>query len=197
MALSKEIEAKLKRLKSLTITGQITCGTMDMGLESVVISSTGAEGRLGDMGQWPCSKFAVNEALRVAVQGFTGDLAHDVGLIKDLNFFGYCHTTHNPVWPAAPHEEEEDDCLDDTSESIIEQLKTLDLSIDHFFVYQDWDEIALLTSDFSEIEQQFIRHHGPTRKWEDMDEDEIEYWYDIAEECGWTLPVNDFTEDDE
>lgn len=185
----------LEKLKSLTVCAQMTCATMDMGIESVVITSKGAGSNLGDLGQWPCVKFPINDELREKIRGFSGDIAKDIEAIKPFQFFKFCTSTHNPVFGPefnvmAP------ELVAKVSESLVAQLKLIDLSKDCFFAYQEWGEVPELTSEFSRLEELFIDNHGYVRAWEKMSEDEIEEWYETAEDIGWTLPCIDFTSDD-
>ena len=191
--MDKKTLEKLEKLKSIRVCAGMTCATMDMGLEYFVITSEGAGSNLGDLGQWPCLKFPIDDALRQAIRGFTGNEKDDIKRIENFHFFKYLLQTHNPYYePSAVKPE----LAVKIQQSLVEQLPGLDLSKNSFFGYQDWGEVPLLSSDFNRIEDAFIQRHGGVQPWTRMSEAEIEEWHDTAKEYGWGLPLVNFSDED-
>ena len=186
----EEILAKLSAIKICVVN--ITY-TYDIGLLFDVMTHNGVYSEGGyNVGMWPCIRLSVNDEIRdlqkriISDEPISNEELIESDFVKELCTFRGVHGSGVVEGKA----------LEFALSEIKKQLHILDCSGDHAFAYislYDWDTEVALFSSYEKLQDYFIEKWGmEDSKWEDMDDEELEQWYEMAKEEDWEcLPYTD------
>lgn len=176
----------INKLSTIDICVANITYTYDIGLMFDVLSSEGVSSEEGyNIGQWPCFKLTLsNKTKEIIYQLKNGQKIEDKCLLENKLFRELC-TYHSYNGNYLVDDETLATCLD----YIKTGLKEIDDQLASIYAYvslEDWDFCLSFFPTYSEMVEFFYeRWNGYCRNWEEMNNEEIEKWYNIAEENKW------------
>lgn len=180
-----EMLKKLREVKAIT-TNMVA--TYDMGMQFDVMTSTGVCTNFGNVGNWPCYKLPITSeviALKERVvkgDDITSSEVLDVEVFKDL--LSYTNSFQGSSWVV------EGKTLETCIANLLSELKALDTNREAFYAYADleeWSEHDIkIFTEYEDLCKYFGEVFGTDDElYEDMDDEELKYAYETAEEEGW------------
>ena len=177
---------KRARLSSIKVIVANPVYSEDMGIQYDVMTGVGVYKEMGSVGQWPYVRFRVSDDLRSLQKSimdgvvFTEEELLENEIIKEL-----C-TYHSFLYGSFLLEGEE---LTEAIQEICKGLKNVDLSGADLFAFvsaEEWDMSFRFFDSYEQlidaVEKNWANSVKPYNK---MDDNEIDYWYDVAEKNGW------------
>lgn len=190
----EEIKAKLQTIKICVVN--ITY-TYDIGLFFNVITKDGVHSEEGyNLSMWPCIKLSINDEVRdlqkriIDGEQFSNEQLMSYRFCKELcTFRGY---NESFVFSEG--------LLNPALEAIKQQLSKLDCSGEYAFAFVDPEQTRIeitLFSTYEKLQDYCIEKWSDwIRSWDDMNDEELEKWYYMAEGEDWEcLPYVDVSQD--
>lgn len=179
-----EIILKLKSLRFLITNLTLT---YDMGMQFTILTSDGASENIGNYSDWPVSKYQISDKIRHLISKI--GKGEKVG-IKDICSSGLCLdlvTSIRNDEDLAPHEKGSK--IRSITFAIIKFLKEISLNVDSFYSYitiDKWNTQIKFFCDYESLENFMCKELGADIcLYEDMTDDELQYYYDCAAAENW------------
>lgn len=186
-------EEKIKKLNSLKLIVTNLTATYDMGLEFTILTGEGGDVNFGNIGNWPVARYRVTPALRsLHAKIKSGEQLQ----LKDLNrlaAFRGLFTYYPSPW--SPAQKLDEDTTKEYIAMIHKEMSEMNLDGKFLYVFssvEDWNRQLALFDDYSKLEDFIISEWGESvQSYESMDDDQLDYYFDCAEEEGWsnTMPI--------
>jgi hypothetical protein len=180
-------EEILEKLSNINICVANITYTYDIGLMFDVLSSVGIASEQGyNFSQWPCFKFPITNDFRNLIHRIKdGKEIDDNELLSNSVFKEIC-TVHgyNDSFMVC------DTTLTKCIRLIQEEAKVLDDTLNSFYAYvsiENWSVNLKFFSTYKDLVNYFKDECGYLSfiPWEEMNDDELEGWYQVAEENDW------------
>ena len=177
----------ISKLSKVTLCVANITYTYDIGLLFDVLTSKGAASEQGyNFSQWPCFKFSITDDFRNIIRRIkNGEKTDDNELLNNSIIKEIC-TIHgyNDSFVVC------DETLAACIKAIREEIKVIDDTLDSFYVYASIENWAVKLKLFSAYEDLVLFFKGECSHlaltgWNEMSDDELEEWYNVAEENGW------------
>lgn len=186
-------EEKIAKLSQIRVLVTNPVMTYDMGVQFDVITDKGALTDVGNIGQWPFLRSGVSEKLRTIQQKLIhNEVVSDEEFDDDDICREICtyHEFLEDDWALSGEQKQE------AMSQIKAGLQTVDLQGNDLFVFaslEEWNtEIRLFTS-VEDLYGFIILKYNWVTPYSEMDDEEIDYWYDVATENNWGgLMLNEF-----
>ncbi len=192
---------KIEKLRQIKLIITNLTATYDMGLEYTIITSKGGDVNLGNIVNWPITEVLVTDEVRSFHKRILEGEKIFLSDIKNVVFFNSILSYHSTPWSEAGYISDED--IEESVSSICYKMKTLDLSEKHIYAFvtlESWNKQIEFFDTYSELESFVIEELGSSiQDYESMSEEEIDYYYNSAEDEGWqnTMPMFKNTEENE
>ena len=179
-------EEKIAKLSTISILVANPVYSEDLGMQYDIMTGIGSYTEMGSVGQWPFMRFKVSDDLRALQKALlSGSILTDETLLKNDTIKEIC-TYHSFIYGNYLIENEPlSNCLN----IIREGLKKVDLSIDDLFAFvslEEWDIDIRFYASYDQLTLAVKEVWGDSvEPYGEMDEDDIDYWYDVAEKNGW------------
>ena len=190
-------EELLAKLSNINICVANNTYTYDIGLMFDMLTSDGAASEQGyNFSQWPCFKFSITDDFKNIVRSIKngeeidGDELLNNSIIKEIcTIHGY-----NDSFVVC------DETLSACIKAIIEEAKAIDDTLDSFYTYASIENWAIKVKFFSAYEDMVLFFKNECGYldftcWNEMSDEELEEWYNVAEENGWDgvpyMEIND------
>jgi len=187
----------ISKLSKITLCVANITYTYDIGLMFDVLTSDGAASEQGyNFSQWPCFKFSITDDFKNIVRRITNNEEIDGDELLNNSIIKEICTIHGYNDPFVVCDETLSACI----KAIIEEAKTFDDTLDSFYTYasiEDWDVKVKFFSAYEDMVLFFKDEcsHLSFTDWNDMSDEELEEWYNEAEENGWDgvpyMEIND------
>lgn len=179
-----EIILKLKSLRFLITDLTLT---YDMGMQFTILTSDGASENIGNYSDWPVSKYKVSDKIRHLLSKI--GKREKVG-IKDICDAGICLDLISEIRNDIDLEPyKKGSKIKSISFAIINGLKEISLDADSFYTYiinDNWDTQIKIFCDYESIEDFMCKElGGDICLYEDMTDDELQYYYNCAADENW------------
>lgn len=193
-------EEKIAKLSTIVLCVVNLEYTYDMGLDFDIITSEGVSNNFGNIGQWPCKKIKISDGFRRLIKDFkSGKNVTDEQMLE-IDVCRYLCTYEDMVHGTRLLEE---GMLTNALNIIRIQLSNINELEEYLYAYaslEEWDLDICLFSSYDELFGFMTDLWGNAEiKFEDMDDDRLNRYYDIAEENEWNcLPLQTYSlEEDE
>lgn len=170
--------------------------TYDMGIQFCVITSEGVSDSIGNIGSWPNIKYKVNpEMLSLHEALSRGDEVTDDKMMKVPDIKSICsYSDMTGCYDLG--EDAQKECL----ALLRKELLNIQFTNEYYYVYayiENWEKNIRLFDTIEELTEYFKQvWASDCRPYEEMDDDELECYYNQAKEAGWNhLPL--FIDNDE
>ena len=177
----------ISKLSKITLCVANITYTYDIGLFFDVLTSEGAASEQGyNFSQWPCFKFSITDNFKNIVrrikngEEIDGDELLNNSIIKEIcTIHGY-----NDSFVVC------DETLSACIEAIREEAKAIDDTLDSFYTcarIENWEVKVKFFSAYEDLILFFKEEcsHLVLTGWNEMSDEELEEWYNAAEENGW------------
>lgn len=178
-------EERIAKLKAIQLCVCNLTATYDMGLQIDVLTSEGLISSIGQYGQWPCFEFTVtNDIISLQQSLVNNEPVSDAQMLDNNIVKALCtnHDSYNGEWMVSG------DLLTNALAQIKKSLIRADLSKGKSYVYVSFEgndaDIRFFAS-IEDLKKCFIGSLGGSYSYDEMDDDEIEIWYENAKECQW------------
>lgn len=191
----------ISKLSKITLCVANVTYTYDIGLFFDVLTSEGAASEQGyNFSQWPCFKFSITKDFKNIIRRIKGgEIIDDNELLNNSVIKEIC-TIHgyNDSFMVC------DETLSACIKAIREEIKVIDDTLDSFYVYASIENWAVKVKFFSEYEDMALNFkdecsHLSFVGWDEMSDDELEEWYNVAEENDFEgvpyIKINELNED--
>lgn len=189
------IKEKINILKSSKLCAKPTVITQDMGIEFVVITSQGAGTGFGDMGQWPCFKFSIDEKLKEILLRVSNGNIISIDEIRKLNFCKELCKIHDLWWGNYSYSEED---IVKILKRISKDLWKISADNQYFYAFSTWNgvmEEPVICSTYEQLCEVFLDNYSYLcNDYDSMDEEDIEMYYSYYDETGDNLSLFDRSE---
>lgn len=180
-------EVILEKLSNINICVTNITYTYDIGLMFDVLSSEGVASEQGyNFSQWPCFKFPITNDFRNLIQRIKGGEEIDDDELLSNSVFKEICTVHgyNDSFVVC------DDTFTRCRKLIQEEAMALDDTLNSFYAYislENWSVNLKFFSTYKEIEKYFKDEccHLSFIPWAELNDEELEGWYKVAEENDW------------
>ena len=180
-------EEILEKLSNINICVANITYTYDIGLMFGVLSSVGIASEQGyNFSQWPCFKFPITNDFRNLIHRIKdGKEIDDNELLSNSVFKEICTVHgHNDSFMVC------DTTLTKCTRLIQEEAKVLDDTLNSFYAYvsiENWSVNLKFFSTYKDLVNYFKDECGYLSfiPWAEMNDDELEGWYQVAEENDW------------
>lgn len=181
-------EEKIAKLKTIELMVADLTMTYDMGMQFSILTRNGATTTMGDYEDWPISGFRVTDNLRK----LHDDLLDKVGLsneqILEEPLCRELYTLHG-----GDVDEPSEDDQSKNIDTIIDELMSLDLDGDNVYVFASlapWNFDIRLFDDYDSLVLYCLdKWEYQVNPYDKMSDEEIDYWYDVAENNDWNTRV--------
>ena len=178
---------KQARLQSINKAICAITATYDMGVQIDYISGKGAQESMGSFGQWPCLEMHITDTLRqIQRRLIDGETIGDGEMMADFVCSEIC-TMHDLF--SGEEGTVGGDYLKSCLDLIRNRLTSVDLSGDMLYAYvalEEWHTQIELFSSYDSLFDFFIRlWDSGVETYEEMGDDDIDFWYQIAEDSNW------------
>ena len=191
-------EERIAKLSTIKVVMANIVATYDMGLQYDILTSRGVITDIGNIEQWPYMKFKISQSLRDIQTSLRNGVAlNDEQILEDDTCRELC--SYHDMWGNSS-QIEEDDLLLECVQCLRETLPNADLSGSDLFVYATVEEECDINFCFyasyddmcDDALSVWIDNVYP---YSDMDDKEIESWFNVAEESNWYgIPYLSFCE---
>ena len=180
-------EEILAKLSNINICVANITYTYDIGLMFDVLSSDGVAYEQGyNFSQWPCFKFSNTKDFKKIVRRIMNDEKIDGDELLNNSIIKEVCTIHgyNDSFVVC------DETLSACIKAIKEEAKAIDDTLDSFYTYASIENWEVKVKFFSAYEDMVLFFkdecsHLSFTDWNDMSDEELEEWYNEAEENGW------------
>ncbi len=180
-------EEKQFRLKSINNAICAITLTYDMGVQIDYISARGAQESMGSYSQWPCLHMRITDTLRsLQKRLIDGEKVSDEDMLADSVCSEIC-TFHDLYFNTEVRAEGE--LLKHCLGLIREKLPTVELGGNDIYAYaalEEWHTQIELFSTYESLFSFFIDlWDSGAEAFEDMIDEDIDFWYQLAEDHDW------------
>jgi len=177
----------LAKLSSINFCVANITYTYDIGLMFDVLSSVGVASEQGyNFSQWPCFKFPVTNEVRSLIHRIKDGEEIDKDELLNNSVFREICTVHvyNESFIVC------DDTLAKCTKQIHNEVKVLDDTLNSFYAYvslEDWSVSIKFFSTYNDMANYFKDEccHLSFIPWIEMNDEELEGWYQVAEKNDW------------
>ncbi len=177
----------LAKLSSINFCVANITYTYDIGLMFDVLSSVGVASEQGyNFSQWPCFKFPVTNEVRSLIHRIKDGEEIDKDELLNNSVFREICTVHvyNESFIVC------DDTLAKCIKQIHKEVKVLDDTLNSFYAYvslEDWSVSIKFFSTYNDMANYFKDEccHLSFIPWAEMNDEELEGWYQVAEKNDW------------
>lgn len=190
-------EEMISKLSGIKVCAANITYTYDVGLFFDVLSSEGVLSTQGyNYSQWPCFKYFISDDFKTLVRRIkNGEDIDDNELLHNKIIKEICTIHEYGVSFVVC-----DETLAAFIKTIREEIKTIDDTQNSFYAYvsiENWDVKVKFFSAYEDMVLFFEDEcsHLALTGWNEMSDEELEEWYNVAEENGWDgvpyMEIND------
>lgn len=182
-------EEKIARLKTCTGLAYPTVMTQDMGLQYTTINQDGMYTGMGLFSEWPVYKILVDDKI--------GDIIATLRRGGKVSKETLRNSCFGDIFRVQVHDDRETTFF----EAVIQFLVNIAHDVESFWVFCQPDENTQLSLSIEDVIKIFMECNvKELYAWGDIDDDEIDYAFDLCEENSWSFPficINDPGESEE
>lgn len=186
------IAEKINRLKNIRLIVTNLTMTYDMGLEFTILTTKGAVVNLGNYGYWPAWKLEVSDYLRELHGRISDNQEITIKELEKVELFNHILSSYD-----SSSEEQ----IEKTG-VIVEKLSNLDLDNGYFYAFvalEKWNNEIEFFDSKSDLEDYIISKFADSvNPYEEMDEESVEFFYNVAEDENWkdSIPFCTFSDNE-
>lgn len=172
-------QEKINQLKKVNV---IVCGitywSSEYTFEYSIITPDGAGTSMYDFSEWPCKKYPLDDEIRKVCNRIQhGEEVSDDELLETR----FCHLVLDFSYDNVKKND-----LNKCVQAIREGFKNIDISLDYVYAHVILLEDVIEVRFFSKLEEMNLyfkeRWGEGLKSYEDMDQEEIDEWYEYAKE---------------
>lgn len=177
-------EKQIERLKSIPLCVCNLTATYDMGLQIDVLTSQGVATSFGQFCQWPCLTFTVTKAIKDIQKALIAETTLPDSQIlnnKAIRRMCVCDDMFNGSFELSGEN------LSQALNKIRKELPKVEFKDRNGYAYIEIgsDIFIKFFTSLADLQNHFLGNFDNYYEYNEMEDDELQHWYDVAEDNGW------------